>query len=100
MVTNIGVLGLGKMGEALVKGLQKAGGFSFVATTRSAESAADAAKRLGIECHVDNKKLATACKVIVLCVKPHQAPKVLEDIAGSLTKEHLVISVCASLSTD
>ena len=102
MATRIGILGLGKMGEALIKGLQsspQAKDFSFQATTRSAESAAEACKRLGVDCITDNRKLVERCKVIVLCVKPHQAQAVLADIAPKLTAEHLVISVCASLTT-
>jgi pyrroline-5-carboxylate reductase len=103
MATRIGVLGLGKMGEALVRGLQgssHAAEFSFEATTRSKETAAEAGRRLGIEVHTDNGRLAASCKVIVLCVKPHQAGKVLESIAEQLTEQHLLISVCASLDTE
>lgn len=102
MVTRIGILGLGKMGEALIKGLQRspqARDFSFQATTRSKESAIDAAKRLKVEVSTDNAKLARACKVLVLCVKPYQAQKVLADIAPELSKDHLIISVCASVTT-
>ncbi len=102
MATRIGILGLGKMGEALIKGLQgskHAKDFAFQATTRSKESATEASKRLGVECLTDNRKLVADCKVIVLCVKPQQAQAVLADVATTLTADHLIISVCASLTT-
>ena len=53
----IGIIGLGKMGETIVQGLRRspdAHALSISGTTRSAESAAEASKRLNIECHTDN----------------------------------------------
>lgn len=103
MKTRIGIMGLGKMGEALIKGLQHsphARDFAFSATTRSKESAADANKRLGVASHTDNARLAKECDVIVVCVKPHQAEEALKSIASHLTKKHLIVSVCASLTTE
>ena len=98
----IGILGLGKMGEALVQGLANsvdAKNFSVFATTRSKESASDASKRLKIDVHTDNLKLASQAELLVVCVKPHQAREALEQIAPQLTSKHLVISICASLTT-
>jgi pyrroline-5-carboxylate reductase len=94
----IGILGLGKMGEALVKGLH--GKFPVQATTKSKESASDAEKRLKIDCYTDNLKLASWAEVFILCVKPHQAEAVLRQIAPKLKAQHLIISICASVTTD
>lgn len=102
MATRIGIIGLGKMGEALIKGLQDSAhgkGYKFQATTRSKESATEAAKRMGITCHADNRKLAKDCQVLLLCVKPHQAETVMREISGELTKDHVVISICASITS-
>lgn len=101
-MTKIGILGLGKMGEALVKGIERSGHkkkYSLMASSRSKENAADAEKRLGIKCVTDNKKLVANADVVILCVKPHQAQGVLEDLASTFTPDHLIISVCASLTT-
>src|SRR5207245_953475 len=57
------------------------------------------AKRLGIDCHTDNRKLVGSSEIVILCVKPHQAQHVLSEIADCLTKKHLLISVCASITT-
>lgn len=102
MATKIGILGLGKMGEALIKGLQRsshAREFGFTATTRSKESAAEAARRLDVDCHTDNARLVSQSQVVVLCVKPHQARKVLNEIGPALSPAHLIISVAASITT-
>lgn len=98
----IGIIGLGKMGESIAQGLRRehAGDYSIHATTRSKESATDASKRLGIGVQTDNTKLVGECDVLLLCVKPHQAQKVLEQIAPQLTKQHLLISIVASITTD
>src|SRR5690349_13758402 len=98
----IGIIGLGKMGEALVTGLRSSkegASFAIRATTRSRESAADAARRLKLDCDTDNAKLVASADVLVLCVKPHQAQALLEPIASKIGPQHLLISVCASLTT-
>lgn len=102
MATKIGVLGIGKMGEALVKGLQRSTGskqYPLMASIRSKDAAAEISKRLGIDCITDNKRLVESTQVVVLCVKPHQAKAVLEPLARSFTSKHLIISICASLTT-
>ncbi len=99
----IGIVGLGKMGEALLEGLRRndpKGEFSVSATTRSEESAREAAKRLKITCHLDNAKLARESDVVVLCVKPHQAKAVLEAMRPALGKGKLLISICAAVTTE
>ncbi len=98
----IGILGLGKMGEALVHGIRASGDgkkWRLEATTRSTESAKRAAKALRISVHTDNAKLAKNCDVIILGVKPHQVAAVLGEIAGFVTKRKLVVSVAASVTT-
>ena len=97
---SIGILGMGKMGEALVKGLRrnKSAAYDVLATTRSVQSAADVHQRLGITCHNDNTKLIDQAQIVILCVKPHQAQAILKSVASHLTEGHLLISVCASLT--
>lgn len=96
----IGVLGLGKMGDALVQGmLASQDDFQIRATTRSQESADQSAQSLKIPVHTDNLKLTSESEVILLCVKPSQAEKVLKEILPKLTPKHLIISVCAGVET-
>lgn len=94
----IGIIGLGKMGEALAKGLS--GEFEVLATTRSDKSAKEAAERNKISVSTDNEKLIKQCDVILLCVKPHQTQKLLSEIAPYLNKNKLLISVVASKTID
>ena len=96
----VGVIGLGKMGEAIVRGNRgSASKYRFEGTTHTKESAAKSAKDLKIKVHTDNVKLASDSDIIILCVKPHQAEKVLGEIAPKLKKSQILISVCASITT-
>ena len=96
----IGIIGLGKMGEALVNGLIQSGeNFSIRGSTRSKTTSADAAKRLGISVGIENREVVKNSDVLILCVKPHQAESVLKELSGYLRKNQLLISVCASVNT-
>ena len=56
----LGILGMGKMGEAIAQGLKKsahAKNFSIQGTTRSQPSADHASQHLGFKIHTDNAKL-------------------------------------------
>jgi pyrroline-5-carboxylate reductase len=102
---SIGIIGMGKMGEALVAGLRREAGHdrgsaTLRATTRTTESAAEVRKRVGVACDLDNAGLARKSDILLLCVKPHQAQAVLEGIAPELTRDHILISICASITTD
>ncbi len=99
-MTKLGILGVGTMGEALIKGIQAsafAKQYEIVGSTRTAESAALIAKDYGIACLTDNIQVAKRSDILVLAVKPHQAERVLAEIAPHLRKDQLVISICASL---
>ena len=92
---------MGKMGEALVQGLARSSvnEYAIEATTRTKESATDAAKRLKINCHTDNAKLVEGADILLLCVKPHQVEALLKSVKTKLNKDQLLISICASITT-
>jgi pyrroline-5-carboxylate reductase len=97
----IGIIGMGKMGEAIVQGLrasEKGRQYAVSGTTRTDESAKETSKRLGISCHTDNEKLARESDLVILCVKPHHAEKIAIAISTHLRKSQLLLSVCASIT--
>ena len=96
-----GLIGVGKMGEALIEGIQKSPlkkDYDLMGSSQSQLTAANVSKKFGMTCVTDNSQVASECKVLILCVKPHQAEKVLREIAPELSKEHLLISICASIT--
>jgi pyrroline-5-carboxylate reductase len=99
----IGILGLGKMGEAIASGLRDsahAKNFEISATTRTGDRSSKIAKRLGIKCHTENERLLEDSDIILLCVKPHQVEKLLKGLAQKFKKNQLLLSICASITTD
>jgi pyrroline-5-carboxylate reductase len=100
---SLGILGVGTMGEALIKGIQASAvskQVKIIGSTRSEASAKDVAKAYGIECGTDNAAVARKADILLLAVKPKQAEEVLLQVAPHLSKGQLLISICASLKLE
>jgi pyrroline-5-carboxylate reductase len=99
-MTRIAVLGAGKIGEALLSGLLKAGRSpgDLVFTERHAERAAELTGRLGVE-SADVPTAAAKADVVVVAVKPQDIAPVLRDLDGALGPGTLVVTLCAGLPT-
>ncbi|HEY8278888.1 MAG TPA: pyrroline-5-carboxylate reductase [Bdellovibrionota bacterium] len=102
-MSSLGILGVGTMGEALIKGIQGssiAKQFTIAGSTKSEASAAVVAEKYKIDCGTDNARVVKKSDVLLLAVKPHQAEAVLAEAAGSFRKGQLLISICAALTLD
>lgn len=98
----LAVIGVGKLGEALISGLLKQGELlpSEVAGSVKHEISLERVKsRLGIEVSQDNLETTRGKDVILLAVKPQNMAAVLEELSDTLTADQLVISVAASVTT-
>jgi pyrroline-5-carboxylate reductase len=96
------VLGAGKMGETLIRGMLSAGATSAerIVATAGHQPRLDAlGERLGIATTLDNRQAVRGADIVLLCVKPQIGLAVLEEIAAELGPGHLVISILASLTT-
>ena len=96
----IALLGVGKLGEALLSGLLRAGRppASMLAAERYPERAAEIASRYGVSTPTPEQAVATA-DVIVLAVKPQDMRTLLGEIAAHLRPGALVVSVAAGIPT-
>jgi pyrroline-5-carboxylate reductase len=96
----IAVLGAGKIGEALLSGLLKAGwpADELIFTERYAERVAELTKRYGLRA-VDTATAAREADVLVVAVKPQDIEPLLDDLALAITPDTLVVSLCAGLPT-
>lgn len=98
----LAILGCGKLGEILASGLIASGWRrpeDIIVTTRRPERAEDLASRLGLHATTSNAEAARAARILVVSVKPQDVSGLLEEIAGEMTPEHLVLSVAAAIST-
>ncbi len=99
----LAVIGGGKMGEALVRGLLRAGGWS---PGRISVGDPDPARRdhlrkaYGVGVSESNSEIVPSSDLCLLVVKPQEMERVLEEIGPVLSSHALVVSVAAGISTD
>ncbi|HEX4817255.1 MAG TPA: NAD(P)-binding domain-containing protein, partial [Nonomuraea sp.] len=96
----IAILGTGKMGEALLSGLLRAGfkPGDIVATTRRPERAQALRETYGVRT-VPNSEAAKSADTLVLAVKPQDMATLLAEIAPYVPADRLVITAAAGITT-
>ncbi|GBD36130.1 Pyrroline-5-carboxylate reductase [bacterium HR36] len=96
----LGVIGAGKMGGALVRGVLAAGlttPESVCFSCARAESRVRLAQQTGARAMADNVQVVAESDMVVLAVKPQVAMEVLREIAPRVAPRHLIISIVAGL---
>ena len=99
---SVAFLGGGKMGEALVSGLIRSGGRTveeITVTCRREERARELADRYGVTTTLSNPEAVRSADTLVLMVKPQDMEALLEQIAGSVHADQLVVSFAAGIRT-
>jgi pyrroline-5-carboxylate reductase len=98
----VAFLGGGRMGEALVSGLIRSGGRAaeeLMVTCRREERAREVAGRVNVATSLSNPDAVAWAQTLVLTVKPQDMEALLQQVSGSLTEQHLVISFAAGIRT-
>ena len=98
---DVGVIGAGNMGEALIRGVLKAGLVTperVHAWDTSPQRLARASETLGVQPAQDNRDVVSRSVVVILAVKPQSMADVLEGIASVSSPEHLFISIAAGIA--
>lgn len=100
MARKVAVLGAGKIGEALLSGMIRAGWApaDLLVTARRQERADELRARHGVAA-VSNSEAATAADTLILTVKPQDMGALLDELAPHVPAEHLVISGAAGIPT-
>ncbi len=105
----VGVIGAGKMGSALVRGLVEPKASSiidarWIAAAEISVWDPDQAqvdrlvKDLGVRKAADNGSLAAASSLVIVAVKPDVVPAVLKEINPRVGKQHLIVSIAAGVT--
>jgi pyrroline-5-carboxylate reductase len=96
----IAVLGAGKMGEALISGLLRAGSSpaSVLAAVRRSDRASALREGYGIEV-IGAAEAASRAGTLLITVKPQDMAALLDEIRAEVTADKLVISVAAGITT-
>jgi pyrroline-5-carboxylate reductase len=99
---SLAVLGAGKLGETLVRGLIDAGvvrASRVTVTAAHAERVEKLAADLGVRGAASNLEATIGADLVLLAVKPQQVALVLSEIRSALKPPQILISVAASVST-
>ncbi|ACY99986.1 MULTISPECIES: pyrroline-5-carboxylate reductase [Thermomonospora] len=96
----IAILGAGKMGEALLSGVLRAGRrpSELMVTTRREERGVLLRERYGVEV-VTNAEAAKTADTLILSVKPQDMDALLGEIRPHVPPGRLVISMAAGITT-
>jgi pyrroline-5-carboxylate reductase len=101
--STLGVIGAGVMGQALVRGIVRAGLLApaqIWATTRRATSAEVVRRELGITVAPHYDELLPRTRILLVCVKPAHVEAALTRLKQQqLAPETLLISIVAGVST-
>jgi pyrroline-5-carboxylate reductase len=96
----VAVLGAGKMGEALLSGLLRAGrpASDLLFTERHEDRAKELSEKLGVE-SLSATDAAKRADTLLVAVKPQEIGTLLDELAGAVTPRNLLISIAAGIPT-
>ena len=101
-VRKLALIGAGKLGEALLSGILSSQlvPLSHVVATDAEQTRADyIGEKYGVKVYNENHHAVAGADLVLVCVKPQQVADVLRDIRKDLSKDALVVSVAASVTT-
>ncbi|WP_328329792.1 MULTISPECIES: pyrroline-5-carboxylate reductase [unclassified Streptomyces] len=100
MAQTVAVLGTGKIGEALLSGMLRAGWppANLLVTTRRPARAEELRTRYAVE-PVTNQEAAERADILILTVKPQDMGTLLDELAPHVPADRLVISGAAGIPT-
>ncbi len=97
---NIGFIGAGKMGSALIEGILKAGIVKpeNIGASDVYEPFLEGLKtKFGIRVSTNNSEIVKKSDILILAVKPQTLGSVLENLKAEITSEKLLISIAAGI---
>ena len=100
----LGVIGAGVMGQTLIRGLISSGVVAkdrIWAGDKNPDVCSKTAEAFGVPAETDFKQRVPTADLILICVKPADAPVVLATLRNAgLRRDTLLISILAGVSTD
>lgn len=103
MKYKLGIIGAGKIGEALLAGAFAKGRFApgeVILSVRTEAHRKELALRYKVDATLDNRLVAANSGIVLLAVKPKAIADILNTIADSLQPGTLIISAAAGVSLD
>lgn len=101
-IRKLAVIGTGKLGEGLLSGMLSSQWLPVgrvVATVAHQPRANYLAEKYGIKAHTDNADAVAGADLVLIALKPQQVRAFLREVKKSLSKDALIISAAASVTT-
>lgn len=101
MNKQIGFVGCGKMGQAMVEGMITAGvvpADSIKVSTSSATTLLKVTEKLRVQGSLNNKDIARFADYLFLAVEPSNYEKVIEEIKNDVKEDVVIIMIAAGIS--
>lgn len=101
-VKKLALIGAGKLGEGLLSGLlssQLIPAKRAVVTVAHQPRADYLAEQYGVKAGTDNRAAVRGAELILICLKPQQVKGFLHQVKKELSKDALIISAAASVTT-
>lgn len=98
----VGFIGAGNMGGAIMKGIKNSSMSKDIElyVYDSFDAAMERAVAIGAASVNSEAELAASCDCVFLAVKPQQLDEVLERIKGEITKDKVIVSICAGITDE
>lgn len=99
-MVNIGFIGAGNMGTAIIKGIAKSELASEVIlfATDTDKQKVLSLNKLGVSLLENASDVSKKCKYVFLAVKPQMIDEVLDSIKDSITNETVIVSIAAGIT--
>lgn len=99
-MTDIGFIGAGNMGYAIMKGISASALADNIRLFAydSDRAKLDRLQELGVQSCESEADVFSKCVYVFLAVKPQQLEEVLERAALSVTKNSVIVSICAGIT--
>lgn len=96
----LGILGVGNMGQAIVKALIESNTFPpdrIHFSNRSTGKIEKVKKLYGIQAHSTNEELVDNSDIVIIAVKPQELEEALEPCRNSFSSDQIIISLAAGI---
>lgn len=94
----IGIIGVGNMGEAILRGLHKKKIGGIIISEKNDVRRDYIQRMYQVDSASDNLELAARADIIILAVKPQDAKVVLEELCPRMDESKLLISLAAGIT--
>lgn len=98
---HVGILGVGNMGQAIVKAFLESNTFSpdrIHFSNRSPGKIEKVKKLYGIQAHPTNEELIDASDIVIIAVKPQDLEEALDSCRNAFSADQIIISLAAGMN--